>query len=155
MPDIRTINGINRDLFMNFDEFFGPDPVVVDLRAQDRWQAIEELMNQLVAHQKIKPGDRDEITIGVRKRETAMGTGIGSGIALPHTTTGLVKTITVAIGPSKTGIPFDAADGKPADLVILFIVPQNNFQSHLNGLANIAKIVRGDNFRDWLRRRLE
>ena len=138
---------------MNLDDFLGPEPTVIDLRAGDRWQAIDELIDHLVSNQKIKPEHREAIVAGVRKRESAVSTGIGFGIGLPHASTDLISDVTVAIGRSRKGVRFDALDGKPVNLVLLFLVPAGQFQEHLNTLANIARLLHGDDFRDGLWRR--
>jgi mannitol/fructose-specific phosphotransferase system IIA component (Ntr-type) len=138
---------------MDLDGFLGPKPTVVDLRAGDRWQAIEELTDHLVGNQKIKPEDRQAIVSGVRRRESSMSTDIGFGIGLPHASTDLISDVIVAIGRSRKGIQFDALDGKPVNLVMLFLVPTGQFQRHLNTLANIAKLLHRDDFRDGLWRR--
>ena len=90
----------------------GPKPIVIDLHAQNRREAVDELIDQLVAHHKIKAEHRDAIAESVRKRETSMSTGIGMGIALPHASTDLVGEVVGAIGRPRKGVQFDALDGK-------------------------------------------
>jgi mannitol/fructose-specific phosphotransferase system IIA component (Ntr-type) len=133
---------------MDLNDFLGPDPIVIDLLADDKWGAIDELLNQLVTHQKIKTGDRDAIAADVKKREKSMSTAIGFGIAIPHASTNLISDIVGAVGRSRKGLPFDALDGKPVNLVMLFLVPQGQFQKHLHTLANIAKLLHKYNSRD-------
>jgi fructose-specific phosphotransferase system IIA component len=135
---------------MDFDDLFGPKVNVVDLQAQDRWQAIEELINHLVDAHQIQSQHRDSIVESIRKRESAMSTGIGYGIGLPHATTALVSEVVAVVGRSRQGIQFDALDGKPVRLVFLFLVPVNEFQKHLHVLANVAKLLHRQDFRDGL-----
>ena len=75
---------------MDLDDFFGPKPIVFDLRAENRWEAINELINHLVANHKIKAEHSGVIVESVRKRESSMSTGIGFGIGIPHASTNLV-----------------------------------------------------------------
>ena len=140
---------------MDLNDFFGPKPIVIDLHAESRWEAIDELINRLAANHKIKTEHRDAIAASVRKRESSMSTGIGFGIALPHASTDLISEVVGAGGRSRKGLQFDAVDGKPVNLVMLFLVPQDEFQKHLHTLANIAKLLHNDDFRDGLRRRFE
>jgi mannitol/fructose-specific phosphotransferase system IIA component (Ntr-type) len=135
---------------MDFEDFFGPGVNVVDLRAQDRWQAIEELLNHLVANRMIPTEHRDSIARSVRRRESGMSTGIGFGIGIPHASTELVPEVVAMVGRSRKGIQFDALDGKPVHLVLLFLVPAGQFQKHVNTLANIAKLLHRQDFRDGL-----
>ena len=61
---------------MDLGNLSGP----IDLRAANRWEAIDELISHLVAIDNIKTEHRDAIAASVRKRETSMITGIGFGI---------------------------------------------------------------------------
>jgi mannitol/fructose-specific phosphotransferase system IIA component (Ntr-type) len=138
---------------MDLNDFLGPQPIVVDLLARDRWEAIAELLGALVAHDKIKAEHRDAIQTAVEKRERAMSTGVGFGVGLPHASSDLVSEVVTIIGRSQNGIPFDALDDKPVKLVVLFLVPAGQLQRHLNTLANIAKLLQREDFRDGLWRR--
>jgi len=133
---------------MDLSDFLEPDPIVIYLQAENQWQAIDELVNCLVAKGKINPEDKKEIVEGVKKRETAMSTGIGFGIGLPHTSTHLVSEVIGIIGLSRQGVQFDALDGKPVHRVVLFLIPQGQFQKHLHTLANIAKMMHKHDFGD-------
>ena len=135
---------------MDSEEFFGPEVNAVDLQAQDRWEAIEELMNHLVTTRKIPAQRRDSIARSVRKRESAMSTGIGFGIGIPHASTELVSEVVFVVGRSRRGIQFEALDGKPVHLVFLFLVPAGQFQKHVNTLANLAKLLHRQDFREGL-----
>ncbi len=135
---------------MDLNDFLGPDPIIIDLKAENRWEAIDELIDELVVHRKIKAEHRNAIAGSVRKRETSMSTGIGMGIGLPHASSDLVGEVVGAIGRSRRGVQFDALDGKPVKLVMLFLVPQDQFQKHLNTLANLAKLLQKQDFRAGL-----
>ena len=132
---------------MNFDDL---NIKVVDLRAKDRWEAIEELMGHLVADGNIPAQHRESIAQRVRKRESAMTTGIGFGVAIPHASTELLPEVVTMAGRSRAGIQFEALDGQPVHLVFLFLVPAGEFQKHLNVLTNIAKLIHKRKFRDGL-----
>ena len=122
---------------MDSNSILGP----IDLRAETRWEAIDELIDQLVVDHKIKPEHRDSITASVKKRETSMSTGIGGGLAIPHASTDLISEVVGVVGRSPKGIPFAALDEKPVNLVLLFLVPTGDFQKHVHTLANIAKLL--------------
>lgn len=124
--------------------------IVPELKASDRWEAIDELINHLVQEEKIMPEHREAIAAVVKKRETSMSTGIGFGIGIPHASTDLIHEVTGAFGRSKAGVNFDALDNQPVNLVMLFLVPQGQFQKHLHTLANIAKILHNKDFREEL-----
>src|SRR5438477_8726816 len=85
-PPKKTARGLGGEFP---DDFFGPGVNVIDLQAQDRWQAIEELINHLVDTHKIQSPHRDSIAKSIRKRESSMSTGIGFGVGVPHASTAL------------------------------------------------------------------
>jgi len=135
---------------MDLADILGPEQIVPDLRASNRWEAIDELIDNLVAAGKIQAGDRDAVIAAVKKRETSMSTGIGFGIGIPHASTDLIYEVAGALGRSKKGVNFDALDNQPVKLVMLFLVPQGQFQKHLHTLANIAKLLHKAEFREAL-----
>ncbi len=135
---------------MDLNDFLGPKPIVIDLQAENRWQAIDELIDCLVTNGKLKPGDRHAIAESVKKREFSMTTGIGFGIGIPHASTHLVSEVIGAIGRSRKGVQFEALDGKLVHRVMFFLIPQGQFQRHLHTLANVAKLLHKADFRDGL-----
>jgi Phosphotransferase system mannitol/fructose-specific IIA domain (Ntr-type) len=135
---------------MDLGDILTEAQIITDLKAADRWEAIDELIGNLVTSGKIKPEDRDTIAAVVRKREQSMSTGIGFGIGIPHASTDLIQEVVGALGRSKAGVNFDALDNQPVNLVMLFLVPQGQFQKHLHTLANIAKLLHKAEFRKAL-----
>src|ERR1051326_2733299 len=135
---------------MNLGDILQKEQIITDLHASNRWEAIDELINNLVSTGKIKPENREQIAAVVKKRETSMSTGIGFGIGIPHASTDLIYDVVGAFGRSKKGVNFDALDNQPVNLVMLFLVPQGQFQKHLHTLANIAKLLHNKEFRQAL-----
>src|SRR6516162_5976745 len=135
---------------MDLGDILSNEQIITDLQAADRWQAIDELINNLVATGKIKPEHHEAIAAVVKKRETSMSTGIGYGIGIPHASTDLIQDVVGALGRSPKGINFDALDNQPVSIVMLFLVPQGQFQKHLHTLANIAKLLHKADFRQAL-----
>jgi PTS system nitrogen regulatory IIA component len=137
-------------MITNLGDILSQDQVSADLRAVNRWEAIEELVATLVATGKVKKEYHDGIIAAVRKRESSMSTGIGHGVGIPHASTDLVSEITGAFGRSTGGIDFDALDGQPVKLTTLLLVPQNQFQQHLHTVGGIAKLFSNAPFRQAL-----
>ncbi len=135
---------------MDLADILSKDQIIPDLRASNRWEAIDELIGNLVTTGKIQSGDRDAVTAAVKKRETSMSTGIGFGIGIPHASTDLIFEVVGALGRSAKGVNFEALDNQPVKLVMLFLVPQGQFQKHLHTLANIAKLLHKAEFRQAL-----
>ena len=135
---------------MELADILTKETILTELQAGDRWQAIDELIANLVSTGKIQAEHRESIAAVVKKRETSMSTGIGFGIGIPHASTDLISEVTGAFGRSRKGINFDALDNKPVSLVMLFLVPQGQFQKHLHTLARIAKLLHKPEFRHAL-----
>src|SRR4051794_37606333 len=143
-------NATRSEFSMNLADILTHEQILPDLRATNRWEAIDELIDNLVTTGKIKPENREAITAVVRKRETSMSTGIGFGIGIPHASTDLIYEVIGALGRSHSGVNFDALDNQPVNLVMLFLVPQGQFQKHLHTLAEIAKLLHKKEFRKAL-----
>jgi mannitol/fructose-specific phosphotransferase system IIA component (Ntr-type) len=118
-----------------------PEQVVADLQATDRWATIDELMAVFVRTGRITDGDAEAVAGAVRKREESMSTGIGNGIGIPHAPSEHVNRVQALLGIAHHDVDFAALDGEPVRIVVLFVVPQNQFQEHLNTLANIARVL--------------
>ena len=135
---------------MTLNEIVKAEHIVPELKATNRWEAIDELVDTLVVNGAIAKSDRDAVIDVVRTRENSMSTGIGYGIGIPHASTELIENVVGALGRSKNGINFEALDNQPVNLVVLFLVPQGQFQKHLHTLANIAKLLHNKDFRQSL-----
>jgi len=126
---------------MSLASLLTADQIVPEMKATERWPAIVELIDLLVALRKIDRACRDTILAALKQREETMSTGIGFGIAIPHASSDSVDEVVAAFGRSTQGIEFDALDNAPVKFVVLFIVPKNQFQTHLRTLAAIAKFL--------------
>ena len=135
---------------MDLGDILTKEQIITDLQAADRWQAIDELINNLVSTGKIKSENHASIAAVVKKRESSMSTGIGFGIAIPHASSDRIEEVVAAFGRSSQGIEFDALDNAPVKFVVLFIVPKNQFQTHLRTLASIAKFLNDRSVRERL-----
>jgi mannitol/fructose-specific phosphotransferase system IIA component (Ntr-type) len=125
--------------------------IVTDLRATDRWDAIDELMSVLIQCAGISQDKAAAVAVAVRGREESMSTGIGHGIGIPHAPTDQVDRVEAVLGIARHDIDFAALDGEPVHIVLLFVVPKNQFQEHLNTLANIARVLSDETTRQRLR----
>jgi len=135
---------------MALADILSVEQIVPEMRATERWPAIVELIDLLVSQNKIKPADRDSILASLKQREETMSTGIGFGIAIPHCSSDRLEEVVAAFGRSSSGIEFDALDNAPVKFVVLFIVPKNQFQTHLRTLASIAKFLNDRSVRENL-----
>jgi mannitol/fructose-specific phosphotransferase system IIA component (Ntr-type) len=135
---------------MSLASLLTSEQIIPEMKATERWPAIVELIDRLVAQKKIEPASRDGILAALKQREETMSTGIGFGIAIPHASSEDVAEVVAAFGRSTQGIEFDALDNAPVKFVVLFIVPKNQFQTHLRTLAAIAKFLNDRSVRESL-----
>lgn len=124
--------------------------IVPALSSDERWSAIAELVDCLVSAGKIPTADRDDVLASIRQREETMSTGIGFGIAIPHASSDKVQEVVAAFGRSVKGVQFESLDDEPVFFIVLFVVPKDQFQTHLRTLAAIAKFLNDKAVRDDL-----
>lgn len=135
---------------MTLASLLSEDQIIPEMAATDRWQAISEIVNRLVQDGHLEASHREEAIAALRHREETMSTGIGFGIAIPHASCDAVTQVTACFGRSRTGIDFESLDGKPVHIIVLFLVPKDQFQTHLRTLAAIAKFLNDPNVRQEL-----
>ena len=135
---------------MTLGNLLSVDQILPEMKATERWSAIVELVDLLVERGQIRGPDRDVVLTALRQREETMSTGIGFGIAIPHASSDRVEQVVAAFGRSSTGIEFDSLDNAPVRFIVLFVVPKDQFQTHLRTLAAIAKFLNDRGVRERL-----
>ena len=83
--------------------------------------------------------DPHELFSNLLARERLGSTGLGQGIALPHSR---MKNCTGVIGSLVTlqqPIDFESVDDQPVDILFVLIAPEEATQEHLNTLAALAE----------------
>ncbi|TLM66578.1 MAG: cation:proton antiporter [Deltaproteobacteria bacterium] len=127
-----------------FTDFLSARTFVNHLRAHSRQEAVAELAK---AAAEVAGLDAAEVVDGVMIREEMMATGIGHGLAVPHARLRGLERPVVAVGLSEAGIDFDAPDGQPARLIFLLLTPVHDDGAHLELLADIATVFKGEEIR--------
>jgi fructose-specific phosphotransferase system IIA component len=135
---------------MTLGNLLSAETILPEMQATERYAAIAELVNLLVTHDQITASDRESVLAALRAREETMSTGIGFGIAIPHASSDKVTKVVAAFGRSTKGIEFEALDNSLVKFVVLFVVPKDQFQTHLRTLAAIAKFLNDRNVRERL-----
>ena len=133
---------------MQLSEMIQEDVIKVGLGARDKWEAIEELVDVLVAAHEIRLNDRAAVIDAVNARERSSSTGLKYGLAVPHGAVDCVKEVIAALGTSAGGIPFESVDGEPARLVILVVIPKGSFHQHVRTLAGVSRLATGEKLRE-------
>ena len=128
-----------------FSDYLKPSQIIYNLKAKDKIQAIEELLDVLVKRKLIK--NKKLILTRVIDRERLESTALGHNVALPHARVDTEGNIAVAIGKSKKGIDFNSLDNKNVHIIIL-VVWNPSIPGLFNHLfAGLAQFLRKPGFR--------
>ena len=123
--------------------------VKIPLRADEKHQAIAELVDLLSQAGRID--NHDEALKAVMEREAVRSTGVGQGFAIPHAKTDAVKKMVMAIGQTTQPIDFESIDRQPVRTIVLLISPADQTGPHIRTLARISRIMTDPEFRKQFR----
>lgn len=123
--------------------------MLLDLQATTKEAAIDEMINSLVDNGVVT--DFDVFKSGIMAREAQTSTGLGDGIAMPHSKNAAVKEATVLFAKSNKGVDYESLDGQPTDLFFMIAAPEGANDIHLAALAELSKYLMQDGFADRLR----
>ena len=124
---------------MYLHEVFSPEFIKINLDADDKDEAFEELADHYCQISKVNV--REDILDALKTREEKMSTGIQKGIAIPHGTTDSVNNVCGVLGISRKGIDYDALDGEPVYLLFMIVAPHSETERHLKTLKRLAALL--------------
>lgn len=136
---------------MKFSDFIKTNAIRAELKSDTKESVIEELVQSLLEAGEIEADQRDDIVGAIMKREELGSTGIGRGVAVPHTKHPSVQKLVGTVGVSEEGVDFDALDGEPVQLFFLLISPPERPGDHLRALENISRQLRDETFCRFLK----
>ncbi len=136
---------------MKFNDFVSVDSIRAELAANDKESVIRELVAALVEAGQINGDEQDSIVKAIMKREELGSTGIGRGVAVPHTKHPSVDRLVGTVGVSGDGVDFNSLDGEKVQLFFLLISPPDRPGDHLRALENISRQLRDDSFCRFLK----
>lgn len=136
---------------MKLSDFVVRDAIIVDLQASTKAEAIREIVLSLSKAGQIADADVEGVIRAILGREELGSTGIGQGVAVPHTRHGTVTKLVGTVALSKKGVEFAALDGDPVDILFLLVSPPNQPGDHLRALENISRHLKDEQFVNFLR----
>jgi PTS system fructose-specific IIA component/PTS system nitrogen regulatory IIA component len=136
---------------MKFSDFVCAGAIQAELSADDKEGVIRELVASLVKAQAIKGPEQDNIVKAIMKREELGSTGIGRGVAVPHTKHASVEKLVGTVGVSTAGVDFLSLDGEKVQLFFLLVSPPDRPGDHLRALENISRQLRNETFCRFLK----
>jgi len=129
---------------MFLQDVFPPDFIKVDLEAEDKDEAFEELTDFFCQSHALDI--REEVLDALHIREAKMSTGIQKGIAIPHGSTNAVNAVCGVLGISRKGVDYDALDGNPVYLLFTILAPREDSETHLRLLKRLAELLENPEF---------
>jgi PTS system fructose-specific IIA component/PTS system nitrogen regulatory IIA component len=136
---------------MKFADFVLPEAIRATLIAEDKEGVIREMVQALLDAGGVDQDEFESIIKAILKREELGSTGIGRGVAVPHTKHPSVKKLVGTVAVSGEGVDFDSLDGEKVHLFFLLISPPDRPGDHLRALENISRQLRDDTFCRFLK----
>ena len=131
---------------MKFSDFVAVEAIRPNIAATSKEGVIREMTQSLVDAGKIAANEMESIVKAIMKREDLGSTGIGRGVAVPHTKHPSVNRLIGTVAISQGGIDFESLDGDPVQLFFLLVSPPDRPGDHLRALENISRQLRDDSF---------
>jgi mannitol/fructose-specific phosphotransferase system IIA component (Ntr-type) len=136
---------------MRFADFICREAILAKLEAVDKEGAIREMVQSLCKAGKVEKDEYESIVKAILKREELGSTGIGRGVAVPHTKHPSVDRLVGSVAVSTQGVDFASLDGEVVHLFFLLISPPDRPGDHLRALENISRQLRDDTFCRFLK----
>ena len=134
---------------MKIQDVLNKNVMLFDLQATDKEGVINEMVQSLVDNGVVT--DFETFKTGIMNREAQTSTGLGEGIAMPHSKNEAVKEATVLFAKSNKGVDYASLDGQPTDLFFMIAAPEGANDTHLAALAELSKYLMKPGFADKLR----
>jgi PTS system fructose-specific IIA component/PTS system nitrogen regulatory IIA component len=129
----------------------GVDPSNPQQVLDVKTRVIREMVEALHAAGHFRKDELEDIVKAVIRREQLGTTGIGQGIAIPHSRHPSVHELVGTLGLSPGGLPFESLDNEPVYVVFLLVSPQERPGDHLRALEAIVRTMRDPDFVKRLR----
>lgn len=136
---------------MKLADFVVRDAVIWDLQATSKELAIREIIDGLTKSGQLSKEESESIVHAIMKREELGSTGIGNGVAVPHTKHPSVDRMIGTVAVSRKGLDFASIDREPVDIIFLLVSPPDRPGDHLRALENISRHLRVETFCRFLR----
>ena len=126
---------------MPLRDYLAPESIRLGLTGTSPEEALVELVDTFGL-----PTDaRSTVERLLRRREEIGSTGVGHGVAIPHTRCLIVDRLRLAYGHSAQGIEWHAIDGKPVHTLFTMVSP--TVRAHLHLLSRLTYGLRLGEFR--------
>ncbi|EKU93586.1 EIIABC-Fru [Alloiococcus otitis] len=124
---------------MQLSELFSPAFMDLNLQADSKQEALENLVKLL--HQEGKISQPDKFLEALMNRESQSTTGVGDEIAIPHAQDEDLAVPVIVFARVQSGLDWEAMDGQPAKLIFLIAAPKDGNNAHLSALAKLSGVL--------------
>lgn len=124
---------------MKLADYLDLDDVMYDLEVSSKTQALHVMAGAMSKEAGVPA---TALLAALQKRERLGSTGIGQGVAIPHTRIEGIEKPRVCLARLKKPVEFDSIDGLPVDIVLMLITPDAEANRHLNVLAHFTRKLR-------------
>lgn len=135
---------------LRISEFLQEEMILPELHATDKEGVLREMAHHMCASAPGMAESEERVVKALLERERLGSTGVGEGVAIPHAKVSGIGKLMAVFGRSVRGVPFDAIDQHPVNLVVLLLVPENSAGMHLKALARISRLLKNSAFREGL-----
>lgn len=123
--------------------FVDPEGIVV----HDKQDALRVLASYIAP---VVGSDPETLEQQLLERERLQSTGIGDGVAIPHTAVDTADGQAAALLLCPHGVPFDSIDGHDVNIIFGVVGPKRATGEHLRALARISRLLRDSAVRSQL-----
>ncbi|MFM8477677.1 MAG: PTS sugar transporter subunit IIA [Planctomycetaceae bacterium] len=136
---------------MKLTEFVIKESIIPSLKSTRKEDVIREMAASLREAGAFSAANEESVVAAILKREELGSTGIGNGVAVPHTKHPSVEKLSATVGISRSGVDFASLDGEDVFILFLVVSPPDRPGDHLRGLQNISQHLRSPDFCNFLK----
>lgn len=133
---------------MRLSELLSEKNLILNLKVKGKDGALKEMVSFIANDNEL---NEDEVLKGIISREDVMSTGLGGGVAIPHTKAESAKNTMVLFARVKEGIDFKSIDGEPVYLIFMVVVPDDATVSQIKILARISRLLKHNYIKERLK----
>lgn len=132
---------------MALAEYLHPQAVLLNPSVVDKWVLIREMAAAAAAAGRLAPERVEEAQAALEARERSVSTGMENGVAVPHAALPDLETVIAGLAVLPQGLDFQSLDGKPAQIVVMLLVPKEEKVLHVRTLTEVARRLGDAEFR--------
>jgi len=135
---------------MQIKDFISEEGIVFSPSVSSKKRALE-ILSETLTYQ-AQDLSKNKVLDALLAREKLGSTGLGNGIAIPHSRIPELDKIYVSILKLEEGIEYEASDEQPVTFLFSLIVPEDANDEHLQLLASLAELLDSEKLRESIQK---